>query len=125
MLINLQISFVLPMDAIPGRIGLLLTLLLCSINIFNSTETKYPKNSFAIVDWILSCIIYITLPLLEYAILLGYKKYKTPAHVNGKDSRRERYIQKIEKLSKWVDKLMLIIFPPTFTIFAVLFWIEL
>ena len=121
---NLQISFVLPMDAIPGRIGLLLTLLLCSINIFNSTETKYPKNSFAIVDWILSCIIYITLPLLEYAILLGYKKYKTPAHVSEKNSKSERYALKVQKLSKQVDKLMLIIFPPTFIIFAALFWIE-
>ena len=71
------------MEIVPGRMGLLLTLLLCMVNIFNSADTKYPKTATAINLWILSCILFIILPILEYAVLLGYKKYKKPAKVHS------------------------------------------
>ena len=116
---DLQISFVIPMEAIPGRMGLLLTLLLCMVNIFNSME-KYPKSATAMTNWILSCIIYITLPIIEYAILLGYKKFQKTRNTNGKNVGIGK--AEMDRLSKCLDKWMLIIFPPTFLIFAVLFW---
>ena len=121
----LQISFVLPIEAVPGRVGLLLTVLLCTINIFNSLETKYPKNATSIINWVLSCIIFVTLPLLEYAFILGYKKYKKPGRIKEKESDCDTHDQRVENLLKRIDRFMLVVFPPTFTVFAVLFWIQL
>ena len=37
------ISFVVPPDVIPGRMGLLITLFLVLVNIFNSVTTNTPK----------------------------------------------------------------------------------
>ena len=128
------------MEAIPGRMGLLLTLLLCTINIFNSIESKYPKNATAIAQWILFCLLFIILAILEYAFLLGIKKYKKPGAVreasdlrykdyrkNKKQSRMSvksavKATTKIEMLSENLDKWMLGTFPPAFISFAIIFW---
>ena len=37
------ISFLIPMDVIPGRMGLLVTLFLVLVNIFNTVTTNTPK----------------------------------------------------------------------------------
>ena len=110
------------MDIVPGRMGLLLTLLLCMVNIFNSADTKYPKTAKAIILWILSCILFIILPILEYALLLGYKKYKKTAKVHSRGSAIASENDQIETFSKQLDKWMLVIFPPTFLLFTTLFW---
>ena len=110
------------MDVVPGRMGLLLTLLLCMVNIFNSADTKYPKTATGINLWILSCILFIILPILEYALLLWYKKYKKPAKVHSRGSAIASENDQIETFSKQLDKWMLVIFPPTFVLFTTLFW---
>ena len=40
------ISFVVPIDAIPGRMALLVTLLLVMINMFNSSVEKEPLSQY-------------------------------------------------------------------------------
>ena len=39
------ISFLIPMDVIPGRMALLVTLFLVLVNIFNTVTTNTPKVS--------------------------------------------------------------------------------
>ena len=39
-----QVSFMVPKDAIPGRLGLLLTLFLCAINTLIATQRSAPKS---------------------------------------------------------------------------------
>ena len=65
-------SFLIPPDAIPGRMSLLITLLLTQISLFSTVSqiqppTKYPT---ALEIWILFCLISIFLALLAYAYLL-------------------------------------------------------
>ena len=111
------------MDSIPGRMGFLLTLLLCVVNIFNSTADKFPKNANAINQWILSCLLFIILATLEYTLLLGYKKYKEEDGIENDTTGYKHEEINIRKISKKLDRWMLAIFPPTFTVFTVLFWL--
>ena len=63
-----QISFLLPVDSVPGRMGFLLTLFLCTVNILSSMATSTPKSggvTTAIIQWILWCLMFIIIPILE------------------------------------------------------------
>ena len=68
------ISFLIPPDVIPGRMGLLITLLLVLINLFNSIKDPPATSPSALDVWILSCIFFVTLALAAYASLLYLKK---------------------------------------------------
>ena len=115
----------MPVESIPGRMGVLLTLMLCTVNIFNSTAEKFPPNANAITQWILSCLLFIILAILEYTILLGYKKYSEPEdEVNNMTDGANHEDVRIRRLSKRMDKWMLVIFPPTFIVFASVFWLS-
>ena len=100
------------------------SLLLCVVNIFNSTAEKFPRNADAINQWILCCLLFIILAILEYTLLLGYKKYKKE---DGNENDVTGYTRQeeinIRKISKKLDRWMLSIFPPTFTVFTILFWL--
>merc|ERR1719225_1631860 len=71
------ISFLIPMDVIPGRMALLVTLFLVLVNIFNTVTTNTPKAEglTAIEAWMLSCILFVFATLVEYAAIL-FKKQK-------------------------------------------------
>merc|ERR1719151_333878 len=66
------ISFLIPMDVIPGRMGLLVTLFLVLVNIFNTVTTNTPKAEglTAIEAWMLACILFVCGALFEYAAIL-------------------------------------------------------
>ena len=61
------ISFLIPMDVIPGRMGLLVTLFLVLVNIFNTVTTNTPKAEglTAIEAWMLACILFVCGALFE------------------------------------------------------------
>ena len=124
-LLYFQISFFLPVEAIPARMGFLVTLMLCTVNIFNSADGKYPPNANTMIQWILACLLFIIMAMLEYTFLLGYNKYRNPQEVQQKrkTSSTDDAIY-IKKMSNALDKWMLVIFPPTFTIFALVFWMR-
>merc|ERR1719154_327131 len=69
------ISFLIPMDVIPGRMALLVTLFLVLVNIFNNVTTNTPKAEglTAIEAWMLACILFVFAALAEYAALLFHK----------------------------------------------------
>ena len=72
----LQISFVIPQDAIPGRMALLLISFLNLINLFiyitsNSPNIESLTNS--ITAWICACIFFVFSAIIEYGIILCYK----------------------------------------------------
>ena len=102
-----------------------MTLMLCNVSIFNSTAEKFPPNANAITQWILSCLLFIILAILEYTLLLGYNKYKRPSKVTVETNHtQEDTTLKFKKMSKVLDKWMLVIVPPSFIIFATLFWMR-
>ena len=55
------------MDVIPGRMGLLVTLFLVLVNIFNTVTTNTPKAEglTAIEAWMLACILFVCGALFE------------------------------------------------------------
>ena len=111
-----QISFLLPVEPIPGRLGFLLTIFLCTVNMFNSVAGNSPKsggNVTAIIQWMLSSLVFIIIAILEYALILGHKKYWNLSTPEDQ--------QKLEKMSKTVDKWMLLISPPIFAVFTAAF----
>ena len=61
------VSFVIPMDVIPGRMALLVTIFLVLVNIFNSVTTNTPKAEglTALEAWMLACILFVFGALIE------------------------------------------------------------
>lgn len=127
------ISFLIPLDLIPGRMVLLVTILLVLVNILNTVTTNTPKvkGLTAIEVWMLACILFIFGALIEYAAIL-FKKQK---HMSGKhklsqavtmqqlaeDYLRCEYIGRSRKVSR-IDKFFLISFPILFFIFNMIYW---
>ena len=131
-----QISFAVPSDAIPGRMGLLLTTFLCQINTFNSVARSSPKadgEATAIVMWITACMSFIILALAEYFLILLMKKYALFKNPKVEDSSSKKLFLKKEdltaeqeelqeNLAKKLDKAMLVLSPLMFILFSTVFW---
>ena len=123
---NFQISFTIPVDSIPGRMGFLLTLFLCMINILNWMVGYSPTsggNTTAIIQWILYCSLFIMMAIAEYALILAYKKYRrNPTVCAGDQSSNPQ--ENMKEMSKRLDKWMMVIFPVAFSLFSVTFWLN-
>ena len=82
--------------------GFLLTLFLCTVNILNSTASNTPKSggdATAIIQWIMWCLLFIIMAILEYAMILAYKKFKRIA-VNFEDICMQCHDNTTENLLK-------------------------
>ena len=126
-LLNFQISFMVPKDAIPGRLGLLLTLFLCAINTLNATQRSAPKSGgtmTAIIQWILACIGFIIMAIFEYAWILSHQKCLKSVNISQKRNAGIDLEAKFEEMSRRLDNIMLLISPPLFFTFAIAFWIS-
>ena len=67
--------------------------------------------------------------ILEYSLMLGYKKYrkykktdKESQMKKGKKRGQNMIWKNTRDPSKWLDKFMLIIFPVSFFLFSFIFW---
>ncbi|XP_040566996.1 glycine receptor subunit alphaZ1 [Lepeophtheirus salmonis] len=137
------ISFLIPMDVIPGRMGLLVMLFLVLVNIFNTVTTNTPKAEglTAIEAWMLACILFVFGALIEYAAILFKKQRYVSAQnklnirIVWKDNLKyEVYEQRpppstlsLQHLAEeyWrIDKFFLISFPILFFIFNIIYWLS-
>merc|ERR1711953_771879 len=115
------ISFLIPMEEIGGRMGLLVILFLLLVNIFNTVATNTPKAECltAIEVWMLACILFVCGALVEYAAIL----FKKQLYV----SKQQKVILKTsEQLAEgfWrIDKFFLKCFPAIFVVFNIVYWI--
>ena len=125
------VSFLIPAHIVPGRMALLITLLLVLINQFGDINVVVPQSESptALTIWALCCILFVGGSLMVYAILLykqfaqktslpknkiTYVKGKLPEKENGP---LEEDVQKIH----W-DKKFLKGFPLCFFIFNLVYW---
>ena len=71
-------SFLIDPDVVPGRMGLLVTVFLVLINIFNGAKSSAPVSATlnAIDKYLLFCIGQVFLALVEYVILLFGDKFR-------------------------------------------------
>ena len=68
------VSFVIPPEVVPGRMALLVTLFLVLTNIFNTITNISPnvEGMTAISLWMIACMFFVFLALLEYAAILYF-----------------------------------------------------
>ena len=109
---ELQISFTISHEIIPGRMTLLMMILLCLINIFNTitSESPYAKSFTSISTWMIACILFVTSTLLQYGAILLFWKYTT-----SQKERNDFILKKIDLISVAVESL-------AFMLFNLIFW---
>ena len=103
----------IPPQIVPGRMGLLITLLLLLVNLFISTAANIPNtNSLTPISiWVLACIIYVQLAILEYGCILLFKHIKNyPTSEFGKN------------IFHRIDLLCLSMSIVSFLIFSYMYW---
>ena len=72
------INFVIPPEIIPGRMGMLVTLLLVLVNLFGSIIHTQPpsKSPTFLAIWIIACICFVAMALFSYAFLLSKLRHQ-------------------------------------------------
>ena len=114
------ISFIIRPEVVPGRMGLLVTILLVLINIFIGIKSKAPISSGlnAFDVFLVICIGQVFIACLEYAMVLLMMDSKDQASIapfqkrshsfKGKDNKKKDS-RKMEQIK--LDKLSLVVFP--------------
>ena len=114
------VSFLINPDVVPGRLGLLLTLLLMLINLNNSVAASSPvsANLNPLLVWIITSEAFVFLALTEYALILASSKFC------GKSNVKPNKIDRSNKLAKGhgLDKLSVMLFPLLYLCFVVNFY---
>ena len=138
------VSFTIDPSVVPGRMALLVTLLLMLINMSNGITSSIPlsKTLTAIEVWIFSCIGFVFFALFEYAILLFHLR-KDLSQKNRKinfkgDNKifvvRDRTKEKTEASNDnepfwsnigytFIDTVALFAFSSAFLIFNIIYWV--
>ena len=127
-------SFLIPPEAIPGRMALLITILLVLVNLFATViQTQPPAKYPTVLEiWILSCMLFVCGALFAYAILLfkrrsltwkiTQKKVIEVQQKVGIDQNKDpKDNQKPFDANQW-DKIFLICFPLAFLAFNLIYW---
>ena len=123
------ISFFISPEVIPGRMAMLIILLLVTINLLSTIIRTQPAPRINLLSiWALTCIIFVTGALFAYAVIL-LKKWRSAGLDGKKIIAREKSVQKeTQRNSKepidqcnW-DKYCLIIFPSVFLLFNSIYW---
>ena len=110
-MISFQISFLIPPEVVPGRMALLITLILVLINLFISVTSRSPNTDSltSISTWMSVCILFVCCSLFEYAGILLFK------HLTFQDEKSKRFLT-------YVDSGSLMVSVTLFIIFNLIFW---
>lgn len=111
-------SFCIQVDMVPGRIGLLITLFLISINNYNSLNAPSQRGISFIEIWFIGMEIPMIGAILEYALILCLYKYKEKLC----NLRFINYGKNLEAWTKNVDFITLCISLSYIILFNVIFW---
>ena len=129
MVITSWISFTINYDAVPGRLGLLLTLLLMMINLNNTVSSTIPKSRqlSPITIWIVGSITFVSFALLEYAVILYIAKFCEANKIKkiqpGKKFGKAE--DNLTKLAVFMDRGALAIFPFAYFIFVIVCFLSI
>ena len=142
------VSFVIKPDVVPGRMGLLVTVFLVLINIFNGVKSNAPVSARvnAVDQYLLICIGLVFLALGEYTMVLCVRKndpkqpstttvldisgriMSTRPEMEAEQHATSPIIQEPEKRRDCfrynVDLVSLVIFPLVFVCFNIVYLIH-
>ena len=80
------LSYFIPTDSVPGRMGMLIMLYLIQINTYNSVEAP-PNRGFSSIEiWFIGIQSPILFAILEYGILLAIMKLQPGKKMNFKNA---------------------------------------
>ena len=138
------VSFIIQPDAVPGRMGLLITTFLVLINIFNGAKSGAPTSiSLNAVDlYLVICIGLVFAALVEYAVVLFWKrnhgepvtskmfgicrKNVSATLVSSQSQHSNHFTLQTQHSSDYgvttANSLSLILFPVVFVLFNVTYW---
>ena len=105
-----------------GRLALLITLSLCLFNTLNSVAETVPLTSTsptAMVRWIIACLMWVLGALLEYAVIFAFQ-YRSKTVVAP--CLKAKAKPDVENRLHPLDRVMLIVFPFSFGLNALLMW---
>jgi len=134
------ISFLIPVNAISGRMILLVTLFFVLINISNTVTTNTPRaeGPTAMAVWMLACILFVFGAFIEYSIILFKDhRFATRQHeMNNQIMNKGKLIyeahdknvknesdEQVSEEYQWIDKFSLIAFPIIFFVFNMFYWL--
>ena len=111
--------------------GLLVTLHLISVNVYNSVSAP-PERGFSYIElWMTGMQLTIIVALVEYGMILGLKKFfkqkickNVKVFVNRKNMVSKE-IQEEDIIFKNIDKTFLVLSIVYFTAFSLFYWILL
>ena len=115
---------------VPGRLGLLVTLNLILMNVYNSVNAP-TKRGFSFIEvWLLGVEIPFLVGILEYGMLLSVRKYKSKKKATSVINVRTAQSPKIladeefdwNSLSKSLDKWTFIGSILFIVIFNIVYW---
>ena len=119
-------------DVIPGRMALLITILLVLVNLFGSVIRIQPPHTAepsALDIWFIACIIFVCGALFSYAALLfilhslrSRKKISTTSNSPKKNQTKQSKSK--NETSNW-DRNCLISFPLTFVLFILFVYLPI
>ena len=105
--------FIFYMFQIPGRMGLLITLYLITFNLYGSiSSTLAPrKRGFSYIEvWMVGVIITISVAILEYFVILAFKRRNKNAN--------------LDYIIEMIDFISLIINLACFSSFVIFYWMK-
>ena len=102
-----KISFHIPPENIPGRMSLLVTILLMFINTFNNVRDETPSvSTISYLDaWCMVCIVFITMALGEYAIIIRFRFRSTDS-----EARVKARCRKLDIIASMVSTFLFVAF---------------
>ena len=115
---------------VPGRLGLLVTLNLILMNVYNSVNAP-TKRGFSFIEvWLLGVEIPFLVGILEYGMILSVRKYKSKKKatsvINVRNSQSPKILADDEfdwnSLSKSLDKWTFIGSILFIMIFNIVYW---
>ena len=120
LVITSWISFSIKPEVVPGRLGLLLTILLMLINLNNAVATTIPRSDglCPLTSWIFVSIIFVAIALTEYFWILTTLKFHNPDKVE--DMKGDDIGEKILKM----DKKALFILPSLYFLFLFFYFLD-
>ena len=126
------IGFLIPVDVVPGRTALLVTIFLMLVNISNMVQSRGPvvrtvnlfshassylkyaipsqTSDLTMLDiWLLLCVIFVALALFEYAILLAIRfgKQNIKIHDNMTGNDELNAVAKCRKIDRHALRVFL------------------
>ena len=87
-LVNIQ-RFLLCLNKVPGRMGMIVTLYLISANVYNAVEAPSDRGFSYIEMWMVGTQIPILLALCEYGFVLYLKKVENKLSKNQANKKRK------------------------------------